>query len=87
MHSPFITLPQTPKALRRQVDGEFVGTDRQSDDVCRLNGKVLAPVRAADAVWIARLAFRDDQGRHRAVRSPGVRSVPGCVDHGRKETR
>ena len=59
MLSPFITLPQTPQSLRKHVDGEFVGTARHSNDVCRLNGKVLVPVHEADAVRVARLSHKE----------------------------
>lgn len=53
MHAS-IALPPSLSVIRNYVDGEFVGTDRQFDNVCPLNGKVLARVHEADAALVDR---------------------------------
>ena len=47
-------LPPTLSSLRNYVDGEFVSTDKRFDNICPLNGKVLAQVHEADAALVAR---------------------------------
>lgn len=53
MTLPF-PLPPTLSSLRNYVDGEFVSTDKQFDNISPLHGQVLARVHEADAALVDR---------------------------------
>ncbi len=65
-------LPPSLASARNYVDGEFVGTAKQFDNICPLNGKVIARVHEADAALVDRAV----KAARRALDGPWGRTTP-----------
>ena len=66
MSTHYASLPPTLDALRNYVDGKFVSTDKRFDNICPLNGKLLAQVHEADAALVDQAV----QAAHKALSGP-----------------
>ena len=71
MTEPY-TLPPSLSSLRNYVDGAFVTTNRQFDNVSPLTGKVLAQVHEADAALVDRAV----EAARKALDGPWGRTTP-----------
>ena len=66
MSTHYASLPPTLDALRNYVDGKFVSTEKHFDNICPLNGKLLAQVHEADAALVDQAV----QAAHKALSGP-----------------